>query len=506
MTSARGSDAAPQAKRLREWIVWCLPALIFGGWLRIELLHGWQAGLYFGPDSASYWETAFRFVQGGPFEVNDKRPWLYPVIVWLAGHGPVSPAFSVALLQQTAAWLSILALGALIRAIVPFWKWFIIPATLLYAGQPEILYWGHVLIADSLFISLALVVALVVARYWRAPSWRRLAIVMALVFLEMAMRPVGRAFWLSMIPIAVLAPQIPWREKLLHAGALAVLYFPASAATSVRQGEDLLFLSTLPLMRLDTPLHADLKAELRPQVEAARADIWSYITVGQRQVWGELIDDDQSGLGPVMRGLRADKKRYTKVRSEISREALAHAPLTYAGMIAMKTYAVYGLNDTNDRLAPDRWASGEEKFLDRSFGKLDPKFPGYMLGNSRITDTATLHQGIADTLSAKGSQSRILATLDLFERVTAPFSLLGKWPDRWWWIIPVALGVLVFPWTQDGRRLWPILILTAGYLGMTFLVGRAVGRYRLPVEFALYISASGGLSMVPYQLKKSRCA
>ena len=70
----------------RELLLWCLPALLLGAWLRIELLDGWRGGLYFGPDSGSYWETAFRFASGGHFDVSGKRPWLYPAIIWLAGH------------------------------------------------------------------------------------------------------------------------------------------------------------------------------------------------------------------------------------------------------------------------------------------------------------------------------------------------------------------------------------------------------------------------------------
>ncbi len=470
--------------RNRELLLWCLPALLLGAWLRIELLNGWRGGLYFGPDSGSYWETAFRFASGGHFEVSGKRPWLYPAIVWLTGHGPSSPAFSVALVQQFIAWLSILALGALVRLIVPFWKWFIIPATALYAGQPEILYWGHVLIADSLFISTTLAVALAVTIYWQKPTWQWLAITAALVFIAMALRPVGRTLWLPLIPIALLVPHVAWRQKFLHAAALALLYFPASAATSVTQGEDLLFASTFPLMRLDTPLHADLKAELRPQVEAARADLWKYVTVGQREVWGELIDDSPDDPDSILQKLRADKKRYGQVRREISREALRSDPLNYARMVVMKIYFVFALNESHDRLDPARWSGASEKFLHNAAQKIDPNFPAYVLRNATI----------ASTLTASGSQQRVLRALNFFDQLCTPFSLHGKQPDRWWWIIPAALGLLIFPWKQDGHRLIPLLILTVGYLAMTFLVGRAVGRYRLPIEFTLYLTAAAGLT------------
>ena len=491
MTSTRNRDA------FREVLVWCLPALLIGGWLRIELLNGWQAGLYFGPDSGSYWESVFRFTQGGDFDVSGKRPWLYPAIVWLASHGPISPAFSVALLQQFAAWLSIVALGALVRIVLPWWKWFIIPTTVLYAGQPEIIYWGHVLIADSFFISITVVIALVVALYWQQPSWHWLVAAMILIFLAMALRPVGRALWLTCIPLVLFAPQLEWHWRLARAAALVILYFPASAATAVSQGTDLLFVSTLPLIRLDTPLHADLKAELGPQVQAGRADLWRYVTTGQREVWGELIDDEPANRDTVLQSLRTDKKRYSQVRREISREALKHSPFTYGGMVLMKIYFVYSLADSHERLDVPRWQGAAEKFLGRTFQKIGPKFPAFVLGDLSIVNEATLHTSLSRTVAATSSQTRVRSALDFFDQLTLPFQLAGKVPERWWWIVPAALGVLVFPWTRDGHRLVPVLLLAAGYLGMTYLVGRAVGRYRLPVEFALYLSACAGLATLP---------
>ena len=481
----------------RRCLLLCVPALLIGGWLRVEMLNGWRGGFYFGPDSGSYWENAFRFAHGGHLLVTGKRPWMYPLIVWLASHGPVSAAFGVAFVQQFVAWLSIVVLGALVRVVLPLAQWFVVPVTLLYAVQPEILYWAHVLIADSLFTSATLAVALAVALHWQKPSWRSLAVAAALIFVAMALRPVGRALWLPFIPIALLVPNVSWRQKFMHAAALAILYFPASKATAVTQGEDLLFVSTLPLMRLDAPLHADLKAELRPQVEAARADLWNYITVGQRQVWGDLLDNDPADADSVLQHLRADKKEYTRVRRDISRESLLHSPFQYAGIVALKVWFAFSVNDSHARLDPERWRGAGEKFLGASFRKIGAKFPAFVLGDESVVGESTLHISLGKTLEASGSQARVLRALDFFHAFTTPYDLRGKTPDRWWWLVPAALGVFVFPWTRGGRRLLPVLLLAAGYLGMTFVVGRAVGRYRLPVEFVLYLSAAAGVAVIP---------
>jgi len=195
--------------------------------------------------------------------------------------------------------------------------------------------------------------------------------------------------------------------------------------------------------------------------------------------------------------LRADKKRYSQVRREISREALKHSPFTYGGMVLMKIYFVYSLADSHERLDVPRWQGAAEKFLGRTFQKIGPKFPAFVLGDLSIVNEATLHTSLSRTVAATSSQTRVRSALDFFDQLTLPFQLAGKVPERWWWIVPAALGLLVFPWTRDGHRLVPVLLLAAGYLGMTYLVGRAVGRYRLPVEFALYLSACAGLATLP---------
>jgi hypothetical protein len=373
---------------------------------------------------------------------------------------------------------------------------------MLYAGQPEILYWGHVLIADSFFISLTVVVAFVVALYWQQPSWQWLGMVIFLIFLAMALRPVGRALWLTCIPLVLFVPRLSPTWKLLHGTALAILYLPASALTAVSQGTDLLFVSTLPLIRLDTPLHADLKAELRPQIEAGRADLWQFVTVGQREVWGELIDDEPANRDTVLQSLRGNRKRYSQVRREISREALIHSPFTYAGMVLMKVYFVYSLADSHERFDSARWQAAAEKFLGNTFQKIGPKFPAFVLGDSSIVNDTTLRTAISRTVAATKSQTRVQRALKFFDQITRPFQLSDKMPDRWWWIVPSAIGVLVFPWTRGGDRLVPVLLMAAGYLCMTYFVGRAVGRYRLPVEFALYLSACAGLATLPNLLFK----
>jgi hypothetical protein len=221
------------------------------------------------------------------------------------------------------------------------------------------------------------------------------------------------------------------------------------------------------------------------------------VSVGQREVWGELIDDEPVNRDTVLQSLRADKKRYSQVRREISREALKHSPFTYAGMVLMKIYFVYSLADSHERLDPPRWQGGAEKFLGRTFQKIGPKFPAFVLGDPSIVNETTLHTSFSRTIAATGSQARMRRALNFFNQLTLPFRLADKVPDRWWWILPCAIGILVFPWTRDGHRLVPVLLLVAGYLAMTYFVGRAVGRYRLPVEFALYVSAFAGLATIP---------
>lgn len=483
----------------RQLLPWLIPALLAGGVIRAFIMAGWQAGLYFGPDSKTYWIAVFRFFCDPPFDVPDKRTWLYPVLMLLSRLGPGSVAFNGALIQHLAGWTTILPFGWLVRRLLPAWKWVIIPASVLYACHPQLLYWEHVLIADSLFVAWTIWAAWGLVRYWDAPGWGRLGLVALVIFLAVATRPVGRGLWLGMLLVVLIAPAFPWRKKLYHFAAAAALAFPAFQLTRVAQGEDLLFLSTLPLVDLDNPSQAGFKKELKPFIMEGRQNLWKYVTVGQRETWGRFLDRDSAAeIGSVFAAMQADTKKFTAVRKSVSREAILHRPLAYLGMMAMKIYYVYSVRDELGRFRPDRWTSVYLKFITR--GSMDPRYPGFLLSRGEVLSPDEIARRVQDAVPANFAQKSFLRLLPALDAATTAYQLPESsqipWPDRWTPLFFIAIGLIVLLADKADRGFAPVLVLAVLYMALTFFVGRAVGRYRLPVEFAVFLAFFAGCGAI----------
>jgi len=109
--------------------------------------------------------------------------------------GPKSPAYAAALIQHLIGWLTVIPFAAILRRLMVRWRWWVVPATVIYSIHPQLMYWEHVLIADSLFIALALLAVSAFSVSGASRRWELLAFTLSIVLLSMATRPVGRALW-----------------------------------------------------------------------------------------------------------------------------------------------------------------------------------------------------------------------------------------------------------------------------------------------------------------------
>ena len=461
-------------------------------------MQGWGPAYYFGPDSSSYWNPVFRAFHHLSFSISEKRPWFYPVLMLITPFGPKGPAFTAALLQHAFGLLAVFPLAATVRMTMPRWRFWVVPITLTYALSPQMLYWEHVLISDSIFIALTLAILWAFCWFWHSRRWGVLALVFCLLFLATATRPVGRAIWLTMIPLSLLLPSASWRQKGIVCALFAGLYFPASRLTHVSQGNSLMFTSVFPLIRTDSPLHADIKAELAPSIHEARTDLWGYVSSDQKQTWTWLETDNAESIGPHYAALVANRKERAKVTSEIALEAMAHQPLTYLGMIGMKIYVIAGLNTRASYFQLRSYKKECLKFLFVSLQKLDPRFPQFLLRDSRATDKDGITAAVNDCLSDTAAQARVLPLLPWLTACTSLYNLTDQSaaPQNCFLLIFFLTGVCSLPFIPEKRNFLPIIGIGLGYLVLTLLVGRAVDRYRLPAEFLFIIMVYQGCDVI----------
>lgn len=481
-------------------VLWCLPALFAGGLLRLWLMQGWGDGFYYGPDSQGYWQAVFKLFHGQTFHISSKRPWLYPTVMLLTNFGPKSPAFTAALLQHAAGLLAVLPLAAIMRRTILSWRWWIVPATVLFACHPQLLYWEHVLIADSLFTALTLVAVWCFCRFWEKGDARSLGFALGAIFLTMATRPVGRALWLGTIPLMLLLPKQPWKQRLKHAGIAAVLYPIASLATHVSQGDPLMFASVFPLIELDRPAYHEVKMEMAPAVMKARGNYWLYVSNDQKETWTSLQIGNAGNIGENYAAL-ANSRELGKALSTMIREAILHNPVRYAYMVFLKTYHLLAQNTRCHRLEPNIYKFGSVKFLTQSLKKVDPQFPGFLLRDTHAVNAESITTAVDDQLKDHAAQQRILQLLPKLVSATSLYKLpVGTesppLPQNAWPLALFLIGITFGCLGEKGKRFFPVVMLGLCYLALTMVVGRAVERYRLPAEFLLLLGVVQGLAVI----------
>lgn len=488
---------SPDFRRDKIW-AWCLPALILGGLLRFWLLQGWEVGLYYGPDSQSYWHPVYMAKKGGPMEFSRKRPWLYPVLARATLVSSTPPARTAVVVQHVIGWLLVLPLADMLARLTLRWRWWVVPATVVYTCHPQLLFWEHVLIADSLFIALSLLSCWAFLRFWLAPGrWIWLAAALSLTFFSMAARPVGRAFWLGISGLLLVLPNSSWRKRMACSGASLLLYVPAGEATQVKQGESLLFTSVFPLLVLDRPPHLDVKAELAPAVQSDRANLWRYVTDTQRDRWSWLeADRSAANVGPAYHRVVKDKPVRARFVSELTRQALLAHPFKYLGMTAMKLYWLCGLNEKSSRFEPERFRPCQVKFLSHSIEKYGPDFPAWLLRAPGATTPEGIQEATERAVARTELHSIFLRWIHRLERYIRLYRLPSTadtppWPSA---ALPLSLFLLASGATLLRRNAFaPMLALGLGYLVLTLIVGRAVERYRLPAEFIFVCGVFLGL-------------
>jgi len=124
---------------LREILPWCLPGLLSGTIVRVLLIAHFPYG-YVHPDSADFLLTADRYLNHHRFVLHGKKAFLGPVLFLLPMIVRLPSLLVVPWAQHLFGLVCTLMIGALVRCWTTFWKWWIIPATVLAGINPSALY------------------------------------------------------------------------------------------------------------------------------------------------------------------------------------------------------------------------------------------------------------------------------------------------------------------------------------------------------------------------------
>jgi hypothetical protein len=174
---------------LRELLLWCLPALVCGALARGMLIVHFPYG-YIHPDTPDFLVTADRFLFHHRFVLHSKKAFLGPILFLLPMVVKIPSLLIIPWAQHFFGLIYTVMVGALVRCWTAFWKWWIVPATLLATLNPAALYYEHALIAESQYLWCVTALVLAGSAYALEQSRGRFVLLLLALLLTAGSRPV----------------------------------------------------------------------------------------------------------------------------------------------------------------------------------------------------------------------------------------------------------------------------------------------------------------------------
>lgn len=481
---------------LRDVLLWSIPALLVGLVLRLLFLHA-SPYAFWGADSRSFMGFTNGVLTDFYFSINEKRRYLYPLFLFPISLLPGGTLLWLGWIQAALGLASILPLAYAVRRVFRLWPWLILPVTVLYAGMPVFLWFEHELIAESVFFQ-AMVWTMGGWVAWTGQAnplrarqlWWWFWVPLAILMLT---KPAGKFLWPGILLALVVVAAwrvLRWREGI----SLLALIAAGMTVGSDNQASWLLYTTSFPLTPIDTPAHADIKAELRPLIVAKR----------ERLDWYDEEDDEVHDLlrnpesRPEFTRLNAlTKQERDRVYKSLALEAIRAHPVLFLRIALQRLAGSCNQADFKTvRFQPDYHANYLHKIYyhgreEKSMMKIvfgiprNAPYPSYEELKARVSphpdafstrfllDYANAYQKWGDLVSRPSGQQTILSDMRL--------TILG------WCVLAGAVLSLFGPYRR-ALGVWTVTF--AGYLCAVYLVGVEHHRYfALTCPFILLLLA-----------------
>lgn len=481
---------------LREIALWSMPAILFGLVLRLMFLH-YSPYAYWGSDSKSYFSFAHRLLTAGELSLDEKRRFVYPILMAPISLLPGAPLRWLAVLQHAFGIVTLLPLAYVVRKSLYHWRWWIIPVTVLYTGLPVLLWYEHELLGETVFVGFIL---------WAFAGWaawvgearlQRAQDLFWWFFVPFALfiltKPSGRFCWPGLLIALVLVKA--WRKlSLKQGGAIAALMLATLAVGSKKQGAWLFYVATFPLTQLDSPLHAEYKAQIRDLVEPLqnRLDHYYLEDTGPFQ----FLANPQTYPGrPLWYALEDNAKRQSQVYMDLAIEGVLARPGTFLELSVHRIAASANISAFREgrfrpEYYPNRFSEHYSKAAEelRKGKKQSLPFALGLPSRGPLPDYTEFQKRISPAPSAWTAKV-VNAWVNGFEAhsdlVRLPSDSAGKEGSiynarltalGYWMIAGILLSLL--PAYRNLLGSWAIVAV--GYLYTLFLISQANARYFAP--------------------------
>ena len=246
----------------REWMWFCAPALLVAVAVRAVMTAQMPYG-YMQFDTVDFLATPHRFLKDWGISVHMKRTFLVPFLYTLPFLLRVPALIAIPLAQHALGVLTVAMGGGLVRLWFAQWRWIIVPATLLLAVDPVLLWFEQALMSECVYLFCVFALALAGTLYARRQSGARFAFLLASLFFTAAARPEGRLFFAFGFGLVFLVHFGRWKVLALRLACVAATAAVVLPLTRTGQSGQLLLATVITLAPDVSKVAPDLSEPLR---------------------------------------------------------------------------------------------------------------------------------------------------------------------------------------------------------------------------------------------------
>lgn len=249
--------------RLHELLWYCVPgvavALIVRAWLMVSMPY---AQFHF--DTPDFLQTPYELLCNHRLSLHNKKTFLTPLLYTLPFLCRIPAMLAIPVGQHLLGMALVLMVGALCRLWFAFWRWIIVPLTVLMALDPALLWFEHTLLAEAAYLFCVVALALAGTVFVRWPNRETFGFLLAALFFTAGARPEGRLFLAFGVLLTLLVYQGQLRREATKFVTLFVFCLVTLLVTRTQQGGILLYASLLHLAPDQSHVAPDLMPCLRP--------------------------------------------------------------------------------------------------------------------------------------------------------------------------------------------------------------------------------------------------
>jgi hypothetical protein len=253
------------SRPVSEFLWFCVPGVLVAVLVRAWLTAALPYGIYHF-DTPDFLQTPYDLLHAHRLTLHNKKTFLAPVLFTVPFLLHIPALLLIPLGQHLLGCLLVLNTGALCRLWFVFWRWWIVPLTILMALHPALLSFEHKLLAEADYIFCVIWLALAGTIFVRWPGWPSFGFLLAALLFTAGARPEGRLFLAFGVAVVVLVYARQWRTELPKLATLVLFCAATLLITRTAQGGILLYASLLHL----APDHSGVAPDLAPCVEALR--------------------------------------------------------------------------------------------------------------------------------------------------------------------------------------------------------------------------------------------